>query len=184
MRAVDRPLHIGRARQVAAEDLDLRELEREGLVECVEERRKGNCVERLVRAKARSFVISPEALGALGSTPEAARDRFSAAYLVSAAAKTIRDVASLEARARREGKRLPTFTETDVRFASAAARAAFAEDLANAVAGLAAKYHDEHASGRRRFRLMATIHPASPEHAVEPPGAPRGAASDEGADHE
>jgi len=44
----------------------LRALEDAGLVELVEERRKGNCFERLLRATARSFVISPEALGVLG----------------------------------------------------------------------------------------------------------------------
>lgn len=138
-----------------------RELERENLVECVEERRRGNCVERLMRATARSFVISPEALGALAETPETARDRFSAAYLVSAVAKTIRDVGSLEARARRDGKRLATLTiETAVRFASAETRAAFGEELAETVAALVAKYHDEHTPGGRSFRVLTAIHPA------------------------
>ena len=48
----------------------LRELEKEGLLEVVEERKKGNCVERIVRATARSYLISSEALGTLGSRPE------------------------------------------------------------------------------------------------------------------
>jgi DNA-binding transcriptional ArsR family regulator len=139
----------------------LRELEREGLVELVEERRKGNCVERLVRATARSFVISPEALGALGASQQAPGDRFSASYLISAAAKTLGDVAELDARAQRQGKRLATFTlDADLRFASAEARASFAEELSNCIARLTAKYHDEHAPGGRRFRLMAAVHPA------------------------
>src|SRR5258708_37566682 len=55
----------------------MRELEQAGLVELVEERRKGNCLERVVRAAARSYVISPEALGKLGTTPEERSDRFS-----------------------------------------------------------------------------------------------------------
>lgn len=139
----------------------LRELEREGLVECTEERRKGNCVERLMRATARSFIISPEALSTLGDTPETARDRFSASYLVGAVAKTIRDVASLQARARGEGKRLATLTiEADIRFANPEARSAFGEELANTVAALVAKYHDEHAQDGRSFRMMTAIHPA------------------------
>lgn len=137
-------------------------LERAGLVELVEERRKGNCLERVVRATARAFVISPEALGALGLSAEAARDRFSTAYLITAAGRAIRDVASLEARARRDGKRIATFTmDADVRFASAEARAAFAEELGDAVARLAAKYHDERAPGGRPFRILAAIHPTS-----------------------
>jgi DNA-binding transcriptional ArsR family regulator len=140
----------------------LRALEAAGVVELVEERRKGNCIERVVRATARSFIISPEALGALGPTPETASDRLSTAYLLSAAGRTIRDVASLEARARKAGKRIATLTlEADVRFASAASRAAFAEELTDSLARLAAKYHDERAPGGRRFRLLAAVHPTS-----------------------
>ncbi|HVQ87270.1 MAG TPA: helix-turn-helix domain-containing protein, partial [Actinomycetes bacterium] len=40
----------------------LRALERHGLVELVEERRKGNCTERVLQATAQSYVISPAAL--------------------------------------------------------------------------------------------------------------------------
>ncbi|KAB2955835.1 MAG: winged helix-turn-helix transcriptional regulator, partial [Thermoanaerobaculia bacterium] len=49
----------------------LRELEKAGLVELVEERRRGNCVERLVRATARAFLLGPEALGAQAADPAA-----------------------------------------------------------------------------------------------------------------
>jgi len=151
----------------------LRELEREGLAECVEERRKGNCTERLLRATARAFVISPEALGALGPGPDEGGDRLSAAYLMAAASRAVRDVATAEARGREAGKRVATFTlEGEVRFASAAARAAFAEELAAAVATLVGRYHDAHAPGGRRFRLLAVVHPhVSPE-----PAAPAAAA--------
>lgn len=138
----------------------LRALERAGLVQLVEQRRKGNCIERVVRATARAFVISPEALGALGVTGAQARDRYSTAYLIAAAGRAIREIAVLEARARREGKQIATFAmDADVRFASAASRAAFADELADAVARLAAKYHDDHAPGGRRFRVLAAIHP-------------------------
>src|SRR5262245_29402349 len=64
----------------------LHELEAEGFVEFVEQRKKGNCLERVVRAAARSFVISPAALGPLGANTYTARDRFSCSYLVAAAA--------------------------------------------------------------------------------------------------
>jgi DNA-binding transcriptional ArsR family regulator len=139
----------------------LRELEREGLAECVEERRKGNCTERLLRATARSFVISPEALGSLGPAPEAAADRFSASYLIAAASRVIRDLAEMEQGARAAGKRLATFTvETEIRFASAEARSRFAEELAGAVAALAARYHDERAPGGRTFKVLAAAHPS------------------------
>src|SRR4029079_11300369 len=44
----------------------LRELEREGLAECVEERRKGNCTERLLRATARPLAVRPPGPGGPG----------------------------------------------------------------------------------------------------------------------
>lgn len=149
----------------------LRALEREGLVELVEERRKGNCVERVVRASARAFVISPDALGQLGVTAPAAQDRFSAAYLIAAAGRSIQEVATLEHQAASAGKRLATLTlDVDIRFATAEARAAFAEDLAQAVAQLGARYQDHQAPGGRRFRLLAVVHPTvdrgDPDHAA------------------
>ena len=49
--------------------------------------------------------------------------------------------------------------ETDVRFASAEARAKFAEELTDAVARIAARYHDDRAPGGRRFRLLTAVHP-------------------------
>jgi DNA-binding transcriptional ArsR family regulator len=56
----------------------LRTLEQHGLVELVEERRKGNVIERVLRGKAASYVISPIALslvapvvGRAGSRPRA-----------------------------------------------------------------------------------------------------------------
>jgi predicted transcriptional regulator len=141
----------------------LRELEREGLVECVEERRKGNCTERLMRTTARSFIISPEALGAWSAAPETARDRFSASYLLATAAATLRDVAALQARAHQEGKRLSTMTlAAEVRFPSAAARTAFAQELTDLLTRLIARYHSDRAPGGRRFRLVALVHPAAP----------------------
>src|SRR5437879_2284582 len=84
----------------------MRDLEQAGLVELVEEKRKGNCIERIVRDAALSYVISREALGKLGTTPEQRRDRFSIGYLVSLAARAIRDLAVLCERADKVGKRL------------------------------------------------------------------------------
>src|SRR5262245_19216039 len=59
----------------------LRELEREGLIELIEERRKGNCTERLMRASARSYVINPQILGKLAADPDRIADKLSASYL-------------------------------------------------------------------------------------------------------
>ena len=83
----------------------LRELEREGFLELIEERRKGNCMERVVRAVAREFLIAPR--GADHKTDRVTADRFSAAYLASTAARLIRELASFCIRARRAGKLNP-----------------------------------------------------------------------------
>jgi DNA-binding IclR family transcriptional regulator len=134
----------------------LRELEREGFLELVEQRRKGNCMERMVRAVAREFLIALQT-----GADRVTADRFSAAYLASTAARVIRELASLCTRARRAGKRVATLTlETEIRFASAESRAAFAEEMTASIAGLAAKYHNERAEGGRRFRLLSAVYPA------------------------
>jgi len=139
----------------------LRELETAGLVELVEERRKGNCFERVVRATARSYVISPQALGRLGATPEQQRDRFSIGYLVALAARAIRDLTILSSRAEKAGKRISTLAmEVDVRFASPVERSHFADELTQEITRLAAKYHNESAAGGRRFRLACGVYPA------------------------
>ena len=139
----------------------LHELEKAGFVEFVTQRPKGNCLERVMRATARSYVISPLALGPVGAAAEQVRDRFSSAYLVSAAAGAIRDVSILRQRANKAGKKLATLTmETEVRFATAEARLAFTEELLNLVARLAAKYHNQEAAGGRAFRMLAAAYPA------------------------
>jgi DNA-binding transcriptional ArsR family regulator len=139
----------------------LRELEKHGLIEQVEERKKGNCVERIVRATARHYLINPEALGNLAADPSQIQDRFSSTYLVAVAARTIRDLAVLRAGAEQAGKQLATFTlETNVKLASAAELNAFAEDLTNAIARLVAKYHNERAPRGRLFKFIIGSYPA------------------------
>jgi hypothetical protein len=46
-----------------------------------------------------------------------------------------------------------------VRFASAKDRAAFAAELADAVNGLVARYHDEATPGGRSHRFVVALHP-------------------------
>ncbi len=161
---------IGRALGLPRQQVNyhLRELERAGFLEFVEERRKGNCIERLVRATARRYLIGPEALGKLGGAPEERHDRFSAAWLVAACARAIREVSSVAVRARRAGKRMATLTlETEIRFRSPEERNQFAEELATAMARLAAKYHDAEAPGGRLFRCLTGVYPAITR--AEPP---------------
>jgi DNA-binding transcriptional ArsR family regulator len=150
---------LGLARQKV--NYHLRALERHGLVELVEERRKGNVTERLLRATAASYVISPAALATVAPDPAGAPDRLSARWLLALAAQLVRDVGELLTGAARAGKPVATFAlDGGVRFASAADRAAFAEELAGAVTALVARYHDDTAERGRVHRLVVALHPS------------------------
>src|SRR5215211_1878867 len=138
----------------------LRALEEHGLVELVEERRKGNMTERLLRATALSYVISPAAMGGVEPDPSRSPDRLSARWLIAVAAKLVRDVGELVAGATKAHKRLATFAmDAEIRFASAADRAAFAEELAGAITSLVSKYHHENAPRGRDHRVIVAVHP-------------------------
>jgi DNA-binding transcriptional ArsR family regulator len=142
----------------------LRTLEQHGLVELAEERRKGNMTERIMRATAASYVISPTALAAVQPDPERAPDRLSARWLLAVAARLVRDVGNLITGATKADKKVATFAlDGEVRFATAADRAAFAEELAGAVTTLVAKYHDESAAGGRAHRVVVAVHPSIPK---------------------
>jgi DNA-binding transcriptional ArsR family regulator len=140
----------------------LRLLEDHGLVELVEERRKGNCTERLLQATAASYLISPGALAAVAPDPGKGRDRLSAQWLLALAGQLVRDVGELLTGAERARQRLATFAlDGQIRFASAGDRAAFAEELATAVADLVGRYHDESAPRGREHRIVLALHPAT-----------------------
>ncbi|MFB9836705.1 ArsR/SmtB family transcription factor [Actinoallomurus acaciae] len=140
----------------------LKTLERHGLVELVEERRKGNVNERLMRATAVSYVISPAALAAVEPDPARSPDQLSARWLLAVAARLVRDVGELITGAAKARRRVATFAiDGEVRFASAADRSAFAEELAGAVAALVSKYHDATAEGGREHRVVVAVHPST-----------------------
>jgi DNA-binding transcriptional ArsR family regulator len=145
----------------------LKELEKQGLVELVEEKRVGNCVERIVRATSRAYLVSAEALGSLAGGAAEATDRFSAAYVIAVAARALKEVARLRQAADEAGKRLATLTlETEIRFASAADRAAFTEELAAEIARLTSRYHDESAPHGRVHRIVSFAYPKPAEQEV------------------
>jgi len=149
----------------------VRALEQAGLVELIDERRRGNFVERRVRSKAHAWLIAPQVLGSVAAGEAEVRDRFSTSYLLALAARTIRDVAALRTAAAEAGKKLATFTlESEIRFASPAAQHEFTEELANAVAALVARHHDARAEGGRTFRFHVTAYPAASPAANEPDG--------------
>ena len=139
----------------------LRALERHGLVELVEERKKGNCTERVLRATAASYVISPTALSAVAPDPAKSPDQVSAHWMLALAGQLVRDVGDLIAGGAQARKPVATFAiDTEIRFASAADRAAFAKELSETVSELAGRYHDPDAEGGREHRLVVALHPS------------------------
>lgn len=155
-----------------ARDLDMprqrvgyhvRELEKAGVLEHVEDRRKGNCTERIVRATARSYLVVPEALGLLATDAAEVADRFSSLHLIAQAMHTVESVADLRQRADEAGKRLATLSlVSQVRFGSPAAQNRFAEELTEAVAAIVARHHDPEATEGRSYRLQIGLHPDVP----------------------
>jgi len=149
---------LGIARQKI--NYHLRALESHGLVKVAEKRKWGGLTERLLQATARSYVVSPCALGPVASDPLRTEDRLSASYVIALAARMVREVGKLLIKARATGKRLATLSlDTEIRFRSAAERAAFSSELVATVHNLVAKYHDEKAPGGRAHRLVIAAHP-------------------------
>jgi DNA-binding transcriptional ArsR family regulator len=138
----------------------LRSLEELGLVRVSEERLWGGLRERVMVASAASYIVSPTALGPVAADPERGADRLSASYLIALAARIVREVSSLVRRAGEAGKRLPTLSiDTAITFTSAADRAAFTEELTDAVTKLVGRYHDAKTPGGRAHRLVIVAHP-------------------------
>lgn len=150
----------------------LQALATHGLVDEAGTRRHGGLTERLYEASASSYVVSPAAMGDAGADPSRVADRLSAAYLVSLAARAVREVGALARRAGGAGTQLPTLSiDTEIRFADATSRAAFTEELQQAVLDLAGRYHDERTRGGRPHRLVVLAHPTptDPRSAEESP---------------
>src|SRR3954447_18992695 len=80
---------LGESRQRV--NYHVRSLERDGLVELVEERARRGCTERVVRATSHAVLVEPSVVGDL---PPHARDRFAADTLLAGGARLVRDVAA------------------------------------------------------------------------------------------
>lgn len=162
---------LGLARQKV--NYHLRALEAHKLVRVAEERRWGGLTERLLVATAASYAVSPGALGAVGTDPSRTADHLSASYLIALGARIVREVGELWRRARTAEKRLATLAiDTEIRFRSPADRAAFTQELTNAITSLVARYHDETAPGGRPHRLVLVAHPTPVDAAGKEPSCP------------
>ena len=149
---------VGLARQKV--NYHLRALEAHGLVRLSGERKWGGLTERLLVATAASYVVSPSALGPVAVDPNRDVDQLSASYLIALGARVIREVSDLVRRATETGKRLATLAvDTEIRFRSAADRAAFSKELTESIATLVSKYHDASTPGGRAHRLVVVAHP-------------------------
>lgn len=126
---------LGLARQKV--NYHVRALGAAAFLEKAGRRRKRNLYEQLWVASARSFVLLPELLGALGADPSQIEDRWGAAHLLALASRMQSDVA------RAGNEPIATLSlDAELRFTSAEQRARFAQALTEAVAKVLA----EHAS--------------------------------------
>jgi len=159
---------VGLSRQKV--NYHLNKLQAHGLIEDAGSRRWGGLTERLLVATAAAYIVSPEAMGDAGSNPGRLRDKLSAAYVIALAARIVREVGTMSRNALRDDKSLPVLgLDTDIRLATPADRAAFANDLTAAVARLVSKYHDIDAPDGRWQRLVVTAHPVPKDVDPSPP---------------
>ena len=137
---------------------------------------RGGISERILRATAASYVVSPAAIAEGGASPEQVSDRLSARYMIALAGRVVREVGSLARRADASGRRLPTLAiDTEISFRSADDRAAFGDELTAAVLDLAARYHHD---GGRPHRLVVAAHPKPRAGDESPPLAPPATATE------
>ncbi|HKU41845.1 MAG TPA: helix-turn-helix domain-containing protein [Polyangiales bacterium] len=138
----------------------LRALEAHGLVQVADTRNWGGLTERLLVASAKAYLVSPTALGPAASDVARSPNRLSSSYLVALAGRVVREVSGLVRRAADSGKPLATLSiDTEIRFKSAADRAAFSGELVQAIQTLVARYHDSTSPGGRSHRLVVMAHP-------------------------
>ena len=106
----------------------------------------------------------------VAADPGRENDRLSATYLIALAARVIRDMGKFLRLAQKTGKRLATLSiDTEVRFRSAADRAAFTQELTDTVTKLVSRYHDATVAGGRAHRLVALAYPKPLESKAEEP---------------
>ena len=142
---------LGESRQRV--NYHVRALEREGLVELVEERARRGCTERVMRASCHAVVVEPAVVGTM---PED-QDRFAADALLSGAARMVRDVAAARTAADERGQRLLTFAvEAEIGFSRPSDLERFADALGERIAELAAEF----GPGERKYRVLIGGHPA------------------------
>lgn len=149
----------------------VREMEKEGLLHHIENRRRGNCVERIVQAVALRYLLDPGIPGTvapitIGGDEE--RDPFASSTLRQTAIRTLDEVRGLEEWSRIEGKRPPMLSfEREVHLPTPAREVEFAREMQRLLDEVAARFHEPDAVGGRDFRVAVTGHLVSPRGPAE-----------------
>ena len=151
---------MGRPRQVV--NYHVRQLARAGFLRRAGRFKKRGLVEQRYVVSARAYLLAPEVLGAIDSTtPAAAADKTSAAYLLALAGKLQRELSESWAAAEAAGTPLPLLSlDTEFGFSSAAQRARFADALTRAVTKVVA---DHTTTSKPAFRLVLGCYPQPPD---------------------
>ncbi len=137
----------------------LKELARVALVERVEERRKGNFIETLYRAVARSFVVSPQVVWSDPRRLEAMQRQHSLGTLVELGERLQADAAVLLDRAAFDGEEIASAGVTaEVRFATEADRATFMDAFLRSTRELLEQHGSKHGEP---FRAVFAVYPES-----------------------
>jgi DNA-binding transcriptional ArsR family regulator len=137
----------------------LKELERAGLVQAVEERRSGNFIETIYRAVARTFLVSPEVAWAGPRRMETLRSQHSLQTLVLLGERLQRDAASLLDLAAFEGAEVASASvAAEVRFASEEERQAFLREYLEALGPLLERFGTKEGAP---YRLVLAAYPDS-----------------------
>jgi DNA-binding transcriptional ArsR family regulator len=135
-----------------------------GLVVAAGERRRGNLVEDLYQARARSFVVSP---GLLRGDPQerALADQLPLEHLVELGGRVQRDATTLLDAAAFDGLEVAAAAVTaEVRFPDDATRAAFLDDYLAAVAPLLERHGAP--TGASPYRVVLAVYPELEEEAT------------------
>ena len=145
---------LGMSRQ--AVNYHVRVLARAGFLHRAGRQRKRGLVEQRYIVTARAFVLAPDVLGPLSPEPAPEADKLSAAYLMTLSGVVQKEVGRAWKDAR--GKTVPVLAmDSEIRFESAAQRAAFAAALTEAVTRVVAE-HKSTSTGRR-YRLVLGCYP-------------------------
>ena len=140
----------------------LRSLVDAGFLEPAGQVARRGLTEKLYRATARCYALSPEMLGRLAPSVERLRDRFSAATLLALAARVQSDLVRVAQQADSAGKRVASLSiDTEIRFRDERQQAEFAAALTQAVADVVGLFSEPETSRTgHRYKLVVGAYPA------------------------